>query len=44
MLFSNIKFLNKLSNLKASFIKVGVAMSLAAYWGIILVGTYITFN
>ncbi len=41
---SNIKFIKKLSNLKNIFIKTGLFLSLAAYWGIILVGTFITFN
>ncbi|MDA7831689.1 hypothetical protein N9A34_00125 [Candidatus Pelagibacter sp.] len=40
----NIKILNKFSNLKATFIKTGIMVSLAAYWGIILVGTFITFS
>tara|TARA_B100001175_G_scaffold10158_1_gene7980 strand:- start:1993 stop:2127 length:135 start_codon:yes stop_codon:yes gene_type:complete len=44
MLFPNIKIINKLSNLKTTFIKTGVVVSLAAYWGVILVGTFITFN
>ena len=44
MQISNIKILNKFSNLKASFVKVGILVSLAAYWGVILVGTFITFN
>ena len=29
---------------KATIIKTGIFMSLAAYWGVILVGTFITFN
>ena len=41
---SNIKILNKLLNLKSTLIKTGIFVSLAAYWGIILVGTFITFN
>ena len=28
----------------AAIIKTGIFMSLAAYWGVILVGTFITFN
>ena len=44
MLLSNIKIVNKLSNLKADSIKTGIFVSLIAYWGIILVGTFITFN
>ena len=44
MLNSNVKIINKLLNFKANFIKVGIIVSLATYWGIILVGTFITFN
>jgi hypothetical protein len=44
MLFSNIKIIKKTLNQKANLIKTGVAVSLAAYWGVILVGTFITFN
>ena len=44
MLFSYVKIINKISNLKSAFIKTGIVISLAAYWGVILVGTFITFN
>ena len=44
MLLSNIKITNKLPTLKANFVKTGVVISLTAYWGVILVGTFITFN
>ncbi len=44
MLLSNVKIINKLSNLKSLFIKAGIIASLTAYWGVILVGTFITFN
>ena len=44
MQFSIVKIINKLQNLKATFIKTGIFLSLAAYWGVILVGTFITFN
>jgi hypothetical protein len=40
----NVKTGNKFPNLKATFLKTGIFVSLAAYWGIILVGTFITFN
>ena len=40
----NVKIINKLSNFKATLIKTGVLVSLAAYWGVILIGTFITFN
>ena len=38
------KIINKLSNFKTTFIKAGIIASLTAYWGVILVGTFITFN
>ena len=44
MLLSNIKIINKIKDLKGVTIKTGIFMSLAAYWGVILVGTFITFN
>jgi len=44
MHLSEIKIFNKLSRLKSSYIKVGILMSLLAYWGVILVGTFVTFN
>jgi len=44
MSISNTKIINKLSNFRAAFIKTSIFVSLAAYWGIILVGTFITFN
>jgi hypothetical protein len=40
----SVKILKKLSNFKATFIKTSIFFSLAAYWGVILVGTFITFN
>ena len=40
----NIKILKKISDLKVTIIKTGIFVSLAAYWGIILVGTFITFS
>ncbi|MDC3226187.1 hypothetical protein OAT75_01380 [Candidatus Pelagibacter sp.] len=44
MLFFNVKITNKILNLKANFIKTSIVVSLAAYWSVILVGTFITFN
>ena len=44
MSISNIKVLNKISYFKVTIIKTGIFVSLAAYWGVILVGTFITFN
>jgi hypothetical protein len=38
------KTLNKLSKFKSSIVKTGLFISLAAYWGVILVGTFISFN
>ena len=40
----NIKIINKITEAKTVIIKMGIFMSLAAYWGVILVGTFITFN
>ena len=44
MHLSELKIFNKISSLKSSSIKVGILMSLLAYWGVILVGTFVTFN
>ena len=44
MIMSNLKIFNKFLNLKATFVKTGIVISLAAYWGVILVGTFITFS
>tara|TARA_B110000438_G_C15167965_1_gene374728 strand:+ start:349 stop:495 length:147 start_codon:yes stop_codon:yes gene_type:complete len=44
MSISNIKIIKKFSDFKAIIIKTGIFVSLAAYWSIILVGTFITFN
>ena len=44
MYLSNIKIINKIKDLRAVIIKTSIFMSLAAYWGVILVGTFITFN
>tara|TARA_B110000003_G_scaffold238772_1_gene244525 strand:- start:170 stop:304 length:135 start_codon:yes stop_codon:yes gene_type:complete len=44
MIGSKVKIFNKLLNPKMTFIKVGIFVSLAAYWGVILVGTFVTFN
>ena len=34
----------KSSNLKFNFIKTSIVVSLAEYYGVILVGTFLTFN
>ena len=44
MLLFNVKITDKLSNFKIIFIKAGIIASLTAYWGVILVGTIITFS
>ncbi|MDC1278736.1 hypothetical protein N8Y94_00220 [Candidatus Pelagibacter ubique] len=44
MSISNIKILKKILDFKVTIIKTGIFVSLAAYWGVILVGTFITFN
>jgi len=44
MLLSNVKITNKILNFKNIIIKAGIIASLTAYWGVILVGTFITFN
>jgi len=44
MQFSNIKIINKILNSKIVIIKTGLFLGLATYWGVILVGTFITFN
>ncbi len=44
MFLSNVKIKNNLSNFKTTFVKAGIVASLAVYWGVILVGTFITFN
>ena len=44
MLLFNVKIISNLSNFKTIFIKAGIIASLTAYWGVILVGTFITFS
>lgn len=44
MHLSEIKFFNKFPKFKTSYIKAGILVSLLAYWGVILVGTFVTFN
>ena len=44
MHLSNINILNKLLASKNRIIKTGIILSLTTYWGVILVGTFITFN
>ena len=39
-----IKILHKLPKIKMSYIKASILMSLLVYWGVILVGTFVTFN
>ena len=40
----NIKILNKITQKKTTFIKTGIFSAIAACWGVILVGTFITFK
>ena len=44
MHITEIKIFNKLPKLKTSYVKAVILMSLLAYWGVILVGTFVTFN
>ena len=41
---SEIRKLNNLLSFKTTYIKAGILVSLLAYWGVILVGTFVTFN
>jgi len=40
----NFKILDKIKNLKIIIVKTSIFTGLAAYWGVILVGTFITFS
>jgi hypothetical protein len=44
MHLSNVKINNKLLSSKSVIIKTSIFLSLATYWSVILVGTFITFN
>ncbi len=44
MRLSNLKILNKIFNKKTAFIKTGIFSAIAACWGVILIGTFITFK
>jgi hypothetical protein len=44
MHLSNIKILQKITNKKTIFIKTGIFSAIAACWGVILVGTFVTFK
>ena len=44
MLLSNIKIPKKITDNKDTFIKTGIFSAIAACWGVILVGTFITFK
>ncbi len=44
MQFSNIKIIKKINEAKALSIKTVIFMCLTAYWGVILIGTFVTFN
>jgi len=44
MHLSNIKILQKIINKKTTLIKTGIFSAIAACWGVILLGTFITFK
>tara|TARA_A100001011_G_C14199983_1_gene795201 strand:+ start:866 stop:1000 length:135 start_codon:yes stop_codon:yes gene_type:complete len=44
MQFQNIKIPQKLVEKKTTFIKTGIFSAIAACWGVILLGTFITFK
>ena len=44
MQLPNIKIPQKLIEKKATLIKTGIFSAIAACWGVILVGTFVTFN
>jgi len=44
MHLSNIKILNKITNKRITFLKTGIFSAIVACWGVILVGTFITFK
>jgi|TARA_B100000900_G_scaffold325583_1_gene285444 hypothetical protein len=44
MHLSNIKILHKILNYKSTLLKTGIFSAIAACWGVILVGTFITFK
>jgi hypothetical protein len=44
MHLSNIKIFQKINSKKTTFIKTGIFSAIAACWGVIIVGTFITFK
>ena len=40
----NLKIPQKIVEKKTPFIKTGIFSAIAAWWGVILFGTFITFN
>ena len=44
MRLSNLKILNNITSKKTTFIKTGIFSAIIACWGVILVGTFITFK
>ena len=44
MNFQFLKISNKIKLLKLSLVKLGIVVSLSAYWSVILVGTFLAFN
>jgi hypothetical protein len=41
---SIIKILKKITNKKTTFMKTGIFSAIAACWGVILLGTFVTFK
>jgi len=44
MHLSNLKILKIITNNKSTFIKTGIFSAIATCWGVILVGTFVTFK
>ena len=44
MHFPNIKIPKKIKDRKSTFVKTGIFSAIGACWGVILVGTFVTFN
>tara|TARA_B100001173_G_scaffold276055_1_gene256679 strand:- start:238 stop:372 length:135 start_codon:yes stop_codon:yes gene_type:complete len=44
MHFPNIKIPQKIKENKTTFIKTGIFSAIGACWGVILIGTFVTFN
>ena len=44
MHLSNLKIFKIVANKKSTFIKTGIFSAIATCWGVILVGTFVTFK